>query len=82
MNTNRETRTRIAAMAAAETAMERAPQDPFVFLDETAAEAASKIGVDAGEVYDLADGIVVEALVETQFGPDTRITTVGARIVR
>jgi hypothetical protein len=81
MNTDRETRTRIAAMTAAEAAIEADPEDPFDVLDATSAEAADTLGVDARAVYDLADGIIVETLVETQLGPNTRITTMGARIV-
>ena len=81
MNTDRETRIQIAAMAAAEAAIEHDPRDPFDVLEVTSAEAADNLGVDPRAVYDLADGIVVETLVETHLGPDTRITTMGARII-
>ena len=64
MNTDRETRTRIAAMAAAEAAIERDPRDPFEVLDVASAEAADNLGVDPQAVYDLADGIIVETLVD------------------
>ena len=71
MKTDRDTRARIAAMAAAEAAIERNPRDPFAALAQTSAETAASFGVEAQAVYLIADGIVVEALVETHLVPDT-----------
>ncbi len=70
MKTDRDTRTRIAAMAAAEAAMERNPRDPFAALPQTCAETAEHLGVDAQAAYVIADGILVEALIEFHFGPE------------
>lgn len=82
MNTDRETRTRIAAMTAAEAAMEHEPRDPFEFLELTSAKAADSLGVDAQEVHDLAEEIVVEVLVETHLTPTAGMTTFRARVSR
>jgi hypothetical protein len=71
MKTDRDTRTRIAAMAAAEAAIERNPRDPFAALPQTSAETAADLGVEAQAVFEIADGIVVETLIETHFAPDT-----------
>jgi len=57
-------------MAAAETAIERNPRDPFAALPQTSAETAANLRVDAQAVYVVADGILVEALIETHFAPD------------
>jgi hypothetical protein len=70
MTTDPDTRIRIAAMAAAEAAIERDPRDPFAVLPQTSAEAAAHLGVDARAVFPVADGIVVEALIEMHFAPD------------
>jgi len=67
MNTDRETRTRIAAMTAAEAAIERDPRDPFLVLAETSAVAAKNFKVDSAAVFDFADGMVIEAMVEKHF---------------
>ena len=69
MNTDRETRTRIAAMAAAEAAIEHDPRDPFPVLRQFCARAAANLKVDPKAVYEIADGIVVEALVEQHLSP-------------
>lgn len=70
MKTDRDTRTRIAAMAAAEAAIERNPRDPFAALPQTSAETAADLGVEGQAVFVIADGIVVETLIETHFAPD------------
>ncbi len=70
MKTDRETRTRIAAMAAAEAAIERNPRDPFAGLPKACAEIAARLGVEARAVHVIADGILVEALIETHLGPE------------
>lgn len=80
MITDRETRTRIAAMTAAEAAMELKPQDPFEFLEVTSAEAADSLSVEVREVHDLAEEIVVEILVETHLTPSAGITTFRALV--
>lgn len=72
MNTDRETRTRIAAMTAAEAAIEADPRDPFRVLAETSAVAAKSFRVKSERVYDLADGIVIETLVEEHFDSATK----------
>ena len=59
-------------MAAAETAIERDPRDPFNALEETCAATAATLGVEPAEVYEIADTIVVEAMVETHLGPGSR----------
>ncbi len=71
MKTDRDTRARIAAMVAAEAAFERNPRDPFAALAQTSAETAANYGVEAQAVYVIADGIVVETLVETHLASDT-----------
>jgi len=70
MKTDRDTRTRIAAMAAAEAAIERNPRDPFAALLQTSTETAANLRVEAQAVYVIADGILIEALIETHLGPD------------
>ncbi len=75
MNTDRETRARIAAMTAAEAAIDSDPRDPFRVLAETSAVAAKHFKVDPETVYDFADGIVIEALVEKHF--DSAIESPG-----
>ena len=77
MNTDRETRTRIAAMAAAEAAIEHDPRDPFPVLRQFCARAAANLKVDAKAVYEIADGIVIEALVEQHLGPVIEATGAG-----
>ena len=71
MKTDRETRTRIAAMAAAEAAIERNHRDPFAALPQTCAETAARLCVDSRAVYAIADGILVEAMIETHLGPES-----------
>ena len=71
MKTDRETRTRIAAMVAAEVAIERNHRDPFAALPQTCAETAARLGVEAQAVYAIADGILVEAMIETHLGPES-----------
>lgn len=78
MKTDRQTRTRIAAMAAAETAIERDPRDPFNVLAETCRSAAATLGVDPEEVYRIADTIVVETMVDTHLGPSSRSPQPGS----
>jgi hypothetical protein len=73
MNTDRETRTRIAAMTAAEAAIEADPRDPFRVLAETSAVAAKSFRVNSERVFDLADEIVIETLVEEHFDSVIRI---------
>ncbi len=82
MNTDRETRTRIAAMTAAEAAIESDPRDPFRVLAETSAVAARNFKVDSGAVFDFADGMVIEAMVEKHFefaiqGPGSQTLIAG-----
>jgi hypothetical protein len=81
MKTDRDTRTRIAAMAAAEAAIECNPRDPFAALPQTSATTAARLGVEAQAVYVIADGILVEALIETHLGPDVgRASELGGTI--
>lgn len=58
LGTDRATRARIAALTAAEAAIERNPRDPFEELANTCADAAKATHADPEEVYELADVIV------------------------
>lgn len=61
LGTDLATRARIAAMTAAETAIELNTRDPFAELERTSAAAAQEIKVDPETVYRIADEIVVRA---------------------
>lgn len=59
MGTDSVTRARIAALTAAEAAIEQNGRDPFAELARTSADAAQAIKADPGTVYRIADEIVV-----------------------
>lgn len=62
MSTNPATRVRIAAMCAAETAIERNPRDPFVELERFSVASAGALAADPETVFEVADEIVIETL--------------------
>lgn len=59
MGTDPATRARIAAISAAEAAIELNNRDPFAELEQTSADAAQAIRADPEAVYRIADEIVV-----------------------
>jgi hypothetical protein len=70
MTTDLETRTRIAAMSAAEAAIENDSRDPFRVLEGTCFIAAARLGVDPLAVFDVADGILIEDFADRHIGPE------------
>jgi len=59
LDTDRATRARIAAMVAAEAAMEQKDGDPRQVLERTSTAAAKAVEADPEIVYRMADEIVV-----------------------
>jgi hypothetical protein len=59
VGTDRATRARIAAMTAAEAAIEQNALDPYAALEQTSAAAAQAVKVDPETVYQMAGEIVV-----------------------
>lgn len=82
MRTDPATLVRIAAMSAAETAIENNPRDPFVELEQVSAAAAEALAVNRETVLEMADDIVITTFTNRVLTPKSETAAPGKEPAR